>query len=316
MKKPHYVYSYGLPFSREMSLTLDSLKARVENGKASMILIDGGIGEGKTTLGVEIADYLQGQAIDLKRGLQLAMGGAEFTVKLRRCYEENLLVLIYDEAGDFNRRGSLTAFNSSLNRVFETFRAFKVIVILCLPNFSVLDNSLFEKGIPRALFHCYGRTNSCGHISLYDLEKMYYLKYYMSKTINKIKVYSRVIPNFRGHFLNLYPERAQQLHDLTIKGKLDILAKTQADKEGLLTSRQIAEKMNLNIKSVYAYLQKIGAKPVRKDGKLRVLYSLDTIEKIQDYRMKGGITTPLSVEQEREQRAEEESEEGAEDGEL
>ena len=40
--------------------------------------------------------------------------------------KKGLHVIVYDEAGDFNRRGALTKSNAQLNRAFEACRAFKI----------------------------------------------------------------------------------------------------------------------------------------------------------------------------------------------
>ena len=47
-KKKRILYNYGLPFSKDLARNLDEQKERVKGRKASLIIIDGGIGEGKT----------------------------------------------------------------------------------------------------------------------------------------------------------------------------------------------------------------------------------------------------------------------------
>jgi len=74
------------------------------------------------------------------------------------CVTNKRNVIVYDEAGDFNTRASLTYFNQNMNRVFETYRALGIIVILCLPSFADIDTSLMKKKIARMLIHCYART--------------------------------------------------------------------------------------------------------------------------------------------------------------
>jgi len=166
------VYKSGLPFSEIIATNLIDLYHRVQlYNKAALIIIDGHVGEGKTTLAVHVADFLNKLA-NLPQIIfedQLGMGGDEFLEKLRLCYKKKLPVVIYDEAGDFNRRAALTRFNANLNRTFETFRAFKIIPILCLPSFWVLDNDLFSKGIPRLLLHLSKRTNKMGRFKGYSL---------------------------------------------------------------------------------------------------------------------------------------------------
>lgn len=244
-----YLYSYGLPFSEVLGPNLDELDDRVfKDNKAAMILIDGGIGEGKTTLAVHIADY-----INKKHGLaelnfkqsnpQLSMGGEDFIKKLVECQKESLPVLIYDEAGDFNKRGSLTKLNAVLNRTFETYRAFKIIVILCLPNFSVLDNSLFEKNIPRCLIHVNrlkGRNYGKGEV--YNLYRMSWVRAKMKEEkALKSLAYNKVKSNFYIQFLDLPPARSKALSEYSVKNKINLAEKASDKYEGLITRAQMAD---------------------------------------------------------------------------
>lgn len=264
-----YLYECGFPFSERLSTNLDEVVARVKNNKASLIIIDGGIGEGKTTLAVHLADY-----INKKNGLdeikfkeQIALGGEEFTEKLRICYSKKLPVLIYDESGDFNKRGSLSRFNMNLNRTFEMFRAFKIVVILCLPLFAVLDQELLNKGIPQFLLHLKGRNQHQGEITGYSLYRMFYLKEKMSKLIVKPFAYQIVEPNIYGHFLNLPPNRARALDKYSTKGKVEFLVTSEISLGGLINSTQIAKKMNRSVDWVRKLLReaKISPKKIIKN---------------------------------------------------
>ena len=149
------LYKNGLKFSSPLDKNLCKLIDRINNNKAALVIISGGVGEGKTTLGVHVLDYINSQknmeavSLDLQQHPQLGQGGLEFTKNLRICFEHKLPCTGYDEAGDFSKRGSLTQFNAMLNRTFDTFRAFKCIVVLILPKFSLLDQDLFDKNIPR-----------------------------------------------------------------------------------------------------------------------------------------------------------------------
>ena len=70
---------------------------------------------------------------------------------------------VYDEAGDLNTKGALSRFNKDMDRIFETFRQFGIVVIFCLPLFKSLDNNLMDKGLMRWLLHTYGRTETYGN---------------------------------------------------------------------------------------------------------------------------------------------------------
>jgi hypothetical protein len=243
-----------MKFSAKLAENVKDLLTRIDKNKASLIIIDGGVGEGKTTLGVEIADYaneLKGLHLinlDYKHHPQLALGGEEFTQGLRTCYQFKLPAIVYDEAGDFSKRGSLTRFNSMLNRTFETFRGFRILVILCLPSFNSLDNDLFDKNIPRLLLHLQNRTENQGDIYGFSLYRMLYIKNkYMPKLTVKSFAYQLVNPNFFGHFQNLEPERARALDYISTRGKLSVLKKAQIKIQGLVSYMDIAKQVQRSV---------------------------------------------------------------------
>lgn len=282
----NYLYPHGLPFSEKLAYNIDRLIVRVDNHKASLIIADGGIGEGKTTLSVHMGNYINNSKglgrIDLIEGYQIAMGGADFLKKLRYCYDNKLPVLIYDEAGDFNRRGSLTQFNAMINRTFDTFRAFKIIIILCLPSFSVLDNDLFEKNIPRLLLHCQSRTENQGDFLAYSLYRMLYIKDKMKKLVVKQTAYRITECNFGGHFKDLPPEERKQLDKLSTKSKMNILRKSEIKVEGLLTYSEMATKLMRSIVWVRLAVNNLKIRPARMI-KRQKYFSEDALNLLSDH---------------------------------
>lgn len=244
------LYPHGLPYSEKLGENIINLIKRIEDKKASLVLIDGGLGEGKTTLGVHIADQVNHYygLPDINFSEQVALGGQDFTSKLRICFNKKLPVIVYDEAGDFNRRGALTAFNQMINRTFEMFRAYKIFVILCLPSFHVVDNDLFMKNIPRLLIHLRDRTAKQGSFSGYSLYRMLYVRSKMEKLVVKSFAYSLVDPNFYGHFLDLDPLRSKALDIYSIKGKKDNLIKSEIKLKGLYSYSDLSYKIGRSIK--------------------------------------------------------------------
>lgn len=254
-------YGNNLPFSQKLADNLDTLKLRVKKGKASLLIIDGGVGEGKTTLSVECADYLEGREIDLSRqSPHLAMGGKEFVRKLRQCHKLGHKVIVYDEAGDFNKRGALTRFNALLNRVFETFRGFRIVVILVLPSFHVIDNDLFDKNIPRLLVHTHSRGDDYGRFSAYSLYRMLYLKHHMKKLVVKSNAYRFTRANFHGEFLDLLPERSAHLDRTSTTGKIAELKGAEIKIEGLVSYMEIAQRVSRSVVWVKQTVNKLGLK--------------------------------------------------------
>lgn len=267
-------YKNGFPFSNSLVKNLDKLQQRIDNRKASLIIIDGGVGEGKTTLGIEIGDYINrinsyGEIELTKDGPQLAIGGIEFLRKMRVCYERKLPCIIYDEAGDFSKRGSLTHFNSMLNRTFETFRAFKCLVILVLPSFDILDQRLIDNQIPRMLLHLKDRTLKTGNYYGYSLYRINLLKLEMSKKKIKNFAFSKIKPNIYGHFLDLTKERSLILDKLTTKNKLAILRKSEVRIEGLLSYSEMATKLSRSIDWVRRAAANLKIKPTRSIGRAK-----------------------------------------------
>jgi hypothetical protein len=280
------VYSYGLPFSEKLGENIDDLMKRILKKKASLIIIDGQMGEGKTTLAVQIGQYIErvqkeGKGFDnlysswiFDWDNELALGGVEFQDKLQICADKKLHVVIYDEAGDFNKRGAITEFNQMLNRIFQTFRAYKILVICCLPCFDILDKDLFKQGIPRLLINCHDRDDFDGSFRGYDLDSMFYLKKYMHDLPNPLKAYQMVSPNFRGHFKDLPPALSQKLESLSMKGKREILSGSIIKSKGLISVKELARKLNRSVLWVRLKLKKLKIKP-EKTYKLINYYNED-----------------------------------------
>lgn len=261
------VYQNGLPFSENLAENIRKVCERVDNNKAAMIIVDGGVGEGKTTLGVHILDYINSlygfAPIDIPKLEQLGMGGSMFLKAMRRCYDKKLPCVGYDEAGDFSKRGSLTAFNAMLNRTFETFRAFRCVVVVMLPNLNVLDQQIFDNQIPRFSLHLKNRTKKTGNFYGYSLYRTLLLKSRMAKLKLKNFAYVTVQANIWGHFKDLDPIRSAQLDKVSTKNKLDILRRSEVKIEGLLTYAELANKMYKSVSWCRQAVNELKIKPVR-----------------------------------------------------
>ena len=251
------VFANGLKIDSTLKLNLDASVSRVRSNKASLLIIDGGVGEGKTTLGticaMEIAKDL-GQDFSILD--QVRQGGGDFLKGMDWCVQNKRNVIVYDEAGDFNTRASLTYFNQNMNRVFETYRALKIVVILCLPSFADIDSSLMKKKISRMLIHCYNRTSSWGNYKVYSLWRMWYLKRHFKKVTVPDDAFKIVNPNFFGHFKNLDPKDSDLLEKHSIKGKKDIIRQGMLKERGLITIALIANKTGYSIETIRNYIKR------------------------------------------------------------
>lgn len=273
------IYNNDLPFTSPLDSDIKKQIERIENNKASMIIIDGGVGEGKTTLAVHIGDYIQGSPIIFKE--QLGMGGIDFQEKFTICHEKKYKVAIYDEAGDFNTRGALTNFNKRLNRLFEIYRGFKIIVILVLPSVKVLDTSLFDKKIPRFLIHCHSRKKDYGRFSVYSLYRIYYIRDKLKKFISPPFAYKQTLPNYRGLFKDLSSKRSEELHKFSIEGKSHIVTEGVLKSKGLLNYLEIAKKLNKSETWVKKKVSLLKLKPI-KNYKRKNYYDFEAINKIEN----------------------------------
>ena len=249
MEEGNYCISTFTPFSNLfVTKNLTKVKNRVfKKALASVIIIDGGLGLGKTTTAVQMASYINGSPINLKK--QLALGGGDLIDKLLTCQEEGLHVLIYDEASDFNRRGALSKFNADLNKVFDVCRAFKVIIIMVLPSVKVIDNDLFNKGIVRFLFHVADKGITCNLCWAYSAYRVGYLIRDLKDTKkNPIpgKCYIKTHPNFDFRVYDLTKERAKELDRVSTGAKLDVLRSTTVRLGGLMNYSQIAEALGMS----------------------------------------------------------------------
>jgi hypothetical protein len=254
----------GEKHTQIVSDNLKDIWDRVELKKASALILDGSLGEGKTTEAVNIADEINEMCnlkpIQFKE--QLALGGQDFIKKIQTCYEKEYPVVIYDEAGDYSKKGAMSRFNKSITNVFETFRAYKLIVIMCLPYFNTLDNSMFKHNAVRILFHCSDRTEKDGFIKAYGIDEMGWLRVKMDEyKYREWNAYAKVLPNFRARFWDLTEARSKELDEYCTKGKLKILKKAGINMNNLIDKQGIALQLGMSKNWVERKLSELNAKP-------------------------------------------------------
>jgi len=282
-------YKNGLKFDSTLAKNLEGTIERVKLNKASCLVIDGNVGEGKTTLAVECAQYIEKQhnnTFDIQN--QIGMGGKGFVKALDYAVTNKKHAVIYDEAGDFNTRASLTYFNQQLNRIFETFRATKIVVIICLPSFADVDTSLMKKGVLRFLIHCESRSALYGRYKVYDLSRMWYIKSKFSKVTVPTDAFRITSPNFYGMFKDLDKEDSLELSTFSLKGKKDIIRKSMIQQRGLISIKEIAKESGYGIQSVRAYLNS-GKDKFEKYGATKY-YSKDVV---RQFLASKGVRPPI-----------------------
>lgn len=302
-KTRRVLYDHGLPFSLILAINIMDIILKIKQKKASILIIDGVAGQGKTTLGVHVLDFASRvftMSIDELTWLcslkttelleklpalikklsdipeveliedcpQIAMGGKDFQTKILKCFKQGLHVIVYDEAGDFSKKSTLTKFNYQLSRLWDTYRAFEILPIVILPQFNEMDESLFKKGIPELLVHCYGKTMDDGDFRGYDQDAMHYLKKWMKKGDYPPKhLYFKVWHNFIGHTLRLPPKREKQLDNISIKAKYEANKRQAIALSGYVSYEDIARNCHRSVSWV------------RKQAKEMKLKHRDTLDK-------------------------------------
>lgn len=247
----------NLPFDESLTSTLNPVYERIQNNKAAMIIIDGGVGEGKTTLACHIAEYFQPGWVKDRSDKLLAMGGANFMNALEEAVRMNDKVVVYDEAGDFNTRGALTAFNKQLNRIFETYRQTQKLIILCLPNFSDIDKSLMYKQIMRVLIHVYGRGSNYGRYKVYSLWRTWYIRENMSRLTVPQQAYGMTTPNLYGAFKDLPKDKKTQVSSISLKGKRKIIQESRLREQGYVDMEYLMTQTPLSKNKAYDALSTV-----------------------------------------------------------
>lgn len=274
-------------FNKRLILNIDSLKDRIfKKKKASMIIIDGLQGEGKTTLGVQCADYFQQKEISLTDPCQIGIGGQDFKIKFEICIERKLIVIIYDEAGDFDKYNMFSEFNKIMAQFFRMFRTYQILVIVILPFFNDLDPRLFTNGVPRLLLHCEGKTETRGHFKAYGLWRMQYLRLKLKNLSSKIipqEVFKYVRPNFQGEFYDLSPERSHLLDRISTQGKSDIRISTRIKDDGLVNMRDLARETSRSLLWVKKKVAELDIKPSIKHKNTH-FFDKSIIQKLSDQR--------------------------------
>ena len=264
------LYPNGLPFSEELLLNLEEVKKRTfynPRHLPSAIVIDGASGLGKTTLAFLIGSYLQGSPLDMD--FQRGIGIKEFLAKAIWVIKNNKKVIIYDEAGDFERKATNTKASRVLNRFFDLYRTFAIVPIIVLPSFLKLDSGLFINKIPRFLIHLKGGDDNATYYDGYSLAGMMKIRhyfYYNQRFIPILEdVFKKFQPTFRGGFLKP-PDNVLGLVDKkSDDGKLLELARLLQDK-GSFNPELLPDE----VKSVLAdaqvdFLELSGVRPKKKE---------------------------------------------------
>lgn len=242
------LYKNGLPWvctknakgEDKLQVLLKRCKYRVERHLPSALMVDGSSGGGKTTIAVQLAEYIEGRKIQFEE--QVANGVEDFKLKLEICKDKGYKVLIFDEAGEANRKSSPSKVNRSITRVFELYRGYDLIVIICLPRFYFFEGDILQLGVIRVLIHMSRKVEaSYSDFKIFRVSQMMWIKAWVKKLPNPMDCYKHGRFSGRGHSLDLEEARSRELADYSLKSKRVEMKKTLLGIKDRLSLEQIAD---------------------------------------------------------------------------
>jgi hypothetical protein len=250
------LYANGTAFDQLELLdrNIKNCLIRLKDRQPIVIIIDGGQSTGKTTLSISLADrfnYLIGQpevALEQKDNVQYAFGGEQLIKKLPLCQDQNKVIIVYDESGDYNRKGALSRFNKTMDRAMDMVRIFQVAIIIVCHDFTKLPREIIDKKIATMLIHCTQRTPGKPYATakVYDYTGMCWIQHYKKQEVVPEQSYIKVYPNFYFRFKDLHPTRSNQLHELGGTKKIELFKQTEVKMAGLITFKEIGYKIGMS----------------------------------------------------------------------
>jgi hypothetical protein len=133
------------------------------------------------------------------------------------------------------------------------------------------------------LIHLHNRTENEGNYSVYGLDEMNWLRYWMDKMPkHKTKAYGMCIPNFRGHFKDISKERSAKLDEISTKSKLEILRKSEIKIDGLVCYTDLATKLNRSPQWVMNSFKVLKIRPLRTINRMKY-FDGEVINILTDY---------------------------------
>lgn len=270
------------PITKNLDLVYRDTQER-KRARATVIICDGNQGTGKTTFGVNCGDYLNAKKglppvkLETKDHPQVSQGYKQFALNLERCQKEGLPFCMYDEAGDFSKKGFNSRANTKLYEIFQKIRNTRVVIFMVLPKFYSLDNTLYELGIVKFLLHLkfHEHDDSLTRVTGYaegteDFPASFnYLRYKASKLSQEYKnqVYSNVVPDLATYCrVGLSPEREKALNALSDKGKSRERIALGIKAQGLISTNELRQMLGVNLNQFLYLKGKYNISPNQKIG--------------------------------------------------
>lgn len=269
----------------------DALEQLDNNATLPVIYLDGKQLSGKTTLGVIAADYVNSKTgkplmdLDDSDNLQYAMGGHQFLEKLPKAAAAGFRIVIYDEGGDYSRKGAMTTFNKTLDRAIDVMRVYKCIIIFICHYFpKQVPSEMIDKGLVTCLVHCISRNpkDTFTRTKVFGYSQCSWMINHWIKVVKVPDHIYKLTPNFTFTFNNIEASRSEKLALLGKKKKKELWENTEIALGGLKSVKDISAFCAKSEIWVRKKLSEIHAKP-EKVYKKKNYYSqriVDTLMKL------------------------------------
>lgn len=244
---------------------LDGFKDAVQNKKTSAVfLIDGRSGMGKSTLAMQLGNYLD-DSFSLDK---VYFSPEEFLKGLSNAKKGDFL--LFDEAMIISNRSTLSEINRMVVIAMSMIRSKQIFVCFCVNSIFDLDRNL---ALSRAdlLLHVYGdnltdRGNFCCFFKAKGQEDRIKLLYLLGK---KFYSYSKPKANFYGRFTTNFIvdeteydiKKQAAINKFLNEGKTITKKAKQTEKavrfmkEKGLSNKEIAETLGIAISTVFSHLK-------------------------------------------------------------
>ena len=260
----------------------------VKANSAVIISMDGTQGSGKTTLATLAVDHINAidgkplMDLDDKDCIQYAMGGDQFMRKLPMVSGSGFHVMVYDEGGDYSRKGAVTRFNKTMDRAMDIMRVHKCIIIFVCHYFpKQVPSEMVDKGIVTCLIHCKKRAPEQSFVTAQVfgyLAISFMINHWLKKIIVPEQIYRG--ENFTFTFRNISEDRSLKLALLGSNKKKELWDLSEIRLNGLVSQQEIATAIGKSQSYVKKKILNLGVEAEKK-YKNRKFYSLSVLETLK-----------------------------------
>ena len=246
---------------------LEHLKRNVKKDYDAFVLVTGREGYGKSTIAAQIALY-----VDPTYNIDRCCFTADQFLEAVFTAEKYQAIVFDETMGYLSGRGAMSKFNKVLIKVMSEMRSKNLFVILCIPNFFMMDWYVAYHRTT-GLIHTYRRT--C--FASYDYAKKQRLWIKGKRDHN----YHAAKPNYIGRFIKYFPldkeayEAKKQLaiNSFNKEEKKGNVWKEQRNKlsfdcleNNYYTKKQLSDVMGVSLRSITEFTKEMTENNVNGDA--------------------------------------------------